>query len=102
MHYFFPKEYLLKILEEMKKIQADMKILKQDIIILKSAMQLSSNDKKEFLGTVLQISEKYNINLPLSDLSEFQIFDNKLKCDESFKKDVVSFCNFIKLNYILL
>lgn len=37
-----------------------------------------------------QLMEKYTVSLPLGSKETFQMFDEKLKIDQSFRKDIVS------------
>ena len=77
----------------MNKISSEINENKNEIQKLQNSLQefkLSFTNSINKITTPKQLSEKYNLNLPMDTLEDFKIFDKMLSSDEIFKTDVVN------------
>ena len=67
----------------------DMKIMKDDIQVVKSTQIKTTGLDKNFIGSIQQLVEKYQYNIPFNSIEDFEQFDSNLKKNDSLKEDVV-------------
>ena len=73
----------------MKQMKDDMKIMKDDIQVVKSTQIKTTGLDKNFIGSIQQLVEKYQYNIPFNSIEDFEQFDSNLKKNDSLKEDVV-------------
>lgn len=83
---------MTKMSTDISNLTTDVKAMKLDISRIKTAinnMKKINTKNIDFIATVPQLSKKYNYNIPLKTIEEFETFNNHLSENNDLRESVV-------------